>query len=59
MKKPTVKWVFSGTRKKNQAKIDWEMLSQNPNAIHILEQNIDKIDVKAISGQLFLLEFGM
>ena len=25
-------------------KIDWEYLSKNPNAIHLLEQNIDKID---------------
>ena len=24
--------------------IDWYMLSKNPNAIHLLEQNIDKID---------------
>ena len=25
-------------------KIDWEWLSRNPNAIHLLEQNLDKVD---------------
>ena len=25
-------------------KLDWACLSQNPNAIHILEQNLDKVD---------------
>ena len=25
-------------------KIDWEFLSRNPNAIHLLEQNLNKID---------------
>ena len=31
---------------KNLDKIDWGwvMLSKNPNAIHLLEQNIDQID---------------
>jgi len=30
-------------------KIDWSYLSSNPNAIHLLEQNIDKIDWKDLS----------
>ena len=30
-------------------KIDWEILSSNPNAIHLLEQNIDKIDWNVLS----------
>ncbi len=25
-------------------KLDWDWLSGNPNAIHLLEQNIDKIN---------------
>ena len=25
-------------------KIDWDTLSKNPNAIHLLEQNVDKIN---------------
>jgi hypothetical protein len=25
-------------------KMNWTLLSENPNAIHILEQNLDKID---------------
>ena len=29
---------------------DWPMLSQNPNAIHLLEQNIDKIDWGMLSS---------
>ena len=24
-------------------KVDWEFLSENPNAIHVLEKNLDKI----------------
>ena len=30
--------------KKNQHRIDWSLLSGNPNAIKILENNKDKID---------------
>ena len=30
-------------------KIDWEWLSRNPNAIHLLEQNLDKIDWDVLS----------
>ena len=25
-------------------KLDWECLSRNPNAIHLLEKNLDKVD---------------
>ena len=28
----------------DKGKIDWRVLSCNPNAIHILEQNLDKIN---------------
>ena len=28
----------------NQDKINWKQLSMNPNAIHLLEQNPDKIN---------------
>ena len=30
-------------------KIDWQLLSENPNAIHILEQNLDKVDWDGLS----------
>ena len=30
--------------KENPNKINWNILSRNPSAIHILEQNLDKID---------------
>ena len=33
----------------NVKKVNWENLSQNPNAIHILEQNLDKVDWKGLS----------
>jgi len=29
---------------KNLDKVDWYMLSENPNAIHIFEKNMDKVD---------------
>ena len=31
-------------------KIDWKWLSENPNAIHLLEQNLDKIKWVALSA---------
>ena len=30
-------------------KIDWGILSSNPNAIHLLEQNLDKVDWDGLS----------
>jgi hypothetical protein len=30
-------------------KVSWASLSRNPNAIHILEQNLDKVDWKHLS----------
>ena len=30
--------------KDNFDKVDWKFLSQNPNAIELLEQNLEKID---------------
>ena len=30
-------------------KLDWEILSQNPNAVNLLEQNMDKIDCYRLS----------
>jgi len=30
-------------------KLDWVKLSANPNAIHVLEQNLDKIDWDMLS----------
>jgi hypothetical protein len=30
-------------------KLDWKILSQNPNAIHLLEQNMDMIDWEELS----------
>jgi hypothetical protein len=42
----------------NQDKINWEVLSRNPNAIDILEANQDKIDWKEISlnPSIFILK---
>ena len=34
----------------DEKQIDWSELSENPNAIHLLEQNIDKIDWDWLSG---------
>ena len=34
----------------DENKIDWEILSLNPNAIYLLERNPDKIDWKYLSG---------
>ena len=34
----------------NAKKISWYHLSENPNAIHLLEQNLDKIDWKMLSS---------
>ena len=36
----------------NIDKLDWSALSNNPNAIHLLEKNIDKIDWKNLSSNL-------
>ena len=36
-KKKILDWVLLD-------KIDWKVLSRNPNAIHLLEQNMDKIN---------------
>lgn len=30
--------------------VDWEWLSANPSAVHILERNLDKVDWKLLSG---------
>ena len=30
----------------DESKLDMEQLSKNPNAIHLLEQNLDKVDWK-------------
>ena len=32
------------SKSKYPDKIDWDMLSENPNAIHLLEKNKDKIN---------------
>ena len=43
-------------------KIDWGVLSLNPNAIHLLEQNIDKINWHSLSlnpNAIYLLEQNM
>ena len=40
-------------------KIDWEFLSENPNAIHLLEKNMDKIDWEYLSknpNAIYLLQ---
>ena len=40
-------------------KLQWQGLSQNPNAIHLLEKNLDKIDWHSLSrnpGAIYLLE---
>ena len=40
-------------------KIQWNQLSANPNAIHLLEQNMDKIDQYRLStnpNAIYLLE---
>jgi hypothetical protein len=29
-------------------KVNWQSLSRNPNAIHILEQNLDKVDWESL-----------
>ena len=38
-------------------KIEWYWLSRNPNAIHLLEQNLDKIDWKALSFNPGIFEY--
>ena len=40
--------------------IDWEHLSANPNAIHLLEQNLDKISWCSLSGNpsIFEIDYG-
>jgi hypothetical protein len=43
-------------------KIDWDELSANPNAIHLVEQNMDKVDWWALSmnpNAIHLLEQNM
>jgi hypothetical protein len=40
-------------------KINWQLLSKNPNAIHLLEENLDKIKWHIFSGNpnsIYLLE---
>jgi hypothetical protein len=40
-------------------KIEWSALSENPNAIHLLSQNLDKIDWRELSGNpeaVYLIE---
>ena len=39
-----------------QEQLQWDGLSANPNAIHILEKNIDKIDFKRLSLNKFTFE---
>ena len=39
MRKCLLPWI-----EKYIKKLDWSMLSKNPNAIHLLEANQDKID---------------
>jgi hypothetical protein len=34
----------------NLDKIDWDRLSVNPNAIHLLESNLDKVEWSVLSG---------
>ena len=43
-----IKNVHLSTIEKN-CKIDWKLLSQNPDAIHLIEQNLDKIDWSSLS----------
>ena len=38
--------------KNNSSKVDWDWLSGNPNAIHILEKNLDKVDWRDLSMNL-------
>ena len=39
-------WINSTMKllEKNPNKIDWSNLSRNPNAMHLLEKNLDKIN---------------
>ena len=37
-------------------KLDWDLLSQNPAAIHILEQNLDKINYDCLSANPAIFE---
>jgi hypothetical protein len=36
-------------KNKKNCKVDWVSLSRNPNAIHILEKNLDKVDWMSLS----------
>jgi hypothetical protein len=36
-------------KNKKKCKVDWVSLSRNPNAIHILEKNLDKVDWVSLS----------
>jgi hypothetical protein len=38
-------------------KITWQSLSQNPNAIHILEKNKDKIDWYSLSQNTAIFDY--
>ena len=40
---------YPSIRTKYIYKIDWYALSSNPNAIHLLKQNVDKIDWCSLS----------
>lgn len=40
----------------NQDKIDWNVLSGNKNAIHLLDKNQDKIDWKYLSSNLSIFK---
>ena len=44
----SIKNVHLSTIEQN-CKIDWKLLSQNPDAIHLIEQNLDKIDWSDLS----------
>ena len=47
--KPEAIHLINKVLEKNPDKIDWEMLSGNPGAIHLLEKNPDKIDWEMLS----------
>ena len=47
--------------KENPNKIDWDLLSSNPNAIELLKENPDKIDWRQLSSNpnIFTYDYDM
>ena len=43
----------------NVDKVNWDILSCNPNAIHILEKNLDKVEcvMKQIFSRISILQY--